>query len=140
VKQKENELIKSMAEHNEIGKIGEKVVQTFLVKHGFAVLELNYRTRYGEIDIIAKKGSSLRFIEVKSVKVRSLSDISYLSVTPEDNLTRAKWSKLVISVETYLKHKNISHKTPWQIDLACVYINTEIREGRVKLLENIHKE
>lgn len=129
-----------MAEHNEIGKIGEKITKTFLMKHGFSVLETNYRTRYGEIDIIARKDSKIRFIEVKSVKVRNLSETENLDVQPEDNLTHAKWSKFVISVQTYLKHKNIPKETTWQIDLACVYINTETREGRVKLLENILKE
>lgn len=129
-----------MAEHNEIGRIGEKLTKTFLMKHDFSVLENNYRTKYGEIDIIAKKDNKIRFIEVKSVKVRNLSETKNLDVQPEDNLTFAKWSKFVISVETYLKHKNIPQETKWQIDLACVYINTETREGRVKLLENILKE
>jgi putative endonuclease len=129
-----------MAEHNEIGKIGEKVAKTFLMKHGFSVLETNYRTKFGEIDIVAKKDSNVRFIEVKSVKVRDFSDISSLSVTPEDNLTKNKWAKLVTSIEIYLCHRNVPHETAWQLDLACVYINTETREGKVKLLENIHKE
>ncbi|MFA6608513.1 MAG: YraN family protein [Candidatus Paceibacterota bacterium] len=128
-----------MAEHNEIGKIGENITQTFLMKHGFSVIETNYRTRYGEIDIIAKKDNVLRFIEVKSVKVRDFLNLKNLKVRPEDNLTKDKWSKLVISCDTFLLHKNVSHETRWQIDLACVYINTETREGKVVLLENIHK-
>ena len=129
-----------MAEHNEIGKIGEKITKTFLMKHGFNVTETNYRTHYGEIDIISKKDNILRFVEVKSVKVRDFSKIGELAIKPEDNLTRDKWSKIVVSCETYLQHKNVSHETKWQIDLACVYINTETREGKVVLLENIHKE
>ncbi len=133
-------LIKSMAEHNEIGKIGESITKTFLVKHGFSVMETNYRTRCGEIDIIAKKDNKLRFIEVKSIKVRDFDHLDGLSVQPEDNLTFAKWSKFAISVQTYLRHKSVPQETKWQIDLACVYINTETREGKVKLLENIFKE
>ncbi|MFA5132305.1 MAG: YraN family protein [Candidatus Paceibacterota bacterium] len=129
-----------MAEHNEIGKIGENITKTFLMKHGFSVLETNYRTRYGEIDIIAKKDNKIRFVEVKSVKVRDFLHNDTLAVKPEDNLTHDKWSKIVVSVETYLRHKNIAPDIRWQIDLACVYINTETREGRVKFLENILKE
>ncbi len=129
-----------MAEHNEIGKIGENITKTFLMKHGFSVLDINYKTMYGEIDIIAKKDNKLRFIEVKSVKVRDLLHTGNLSVKPEENLTKDKWSKIIISVETYLKHKNVARGTLWQVDLACVYINTEKREGRVVLMENIHKE
>lgn len=126
-----------MAEHNEIGKIGEKIAQTFLVKHGFSLVTTNFSTKYGEIDIIAKKDNSVRFIEVKSIKVRDFFYLDKLAVRPEDNLTGEKWRKLVISAETYLKSIG---DVKWQIDLACVYINTETREGKVVLLENTLKE
>ena len=129
-----------MAEHNEIGKIGEDITRAFLVKHGFSVFKTNYRTKYGEIDIIAKKDHKIRFIEVKSVKVRNFLNIDGLNVRPEDNLTKEKWSKLVVSCETYLRHKSVPYETKWQVDLACVYINTETREGKVILMENIHKD
>ena len=129
-----------MAEHNEIGKIGEKIAQSFLVKHGFSIIEINYHTRYGEIDIIAKKGQTLHFVEVKSVKVKDFADITNLAIQPEDNLTAKKWSRIVISAQTYLKHRNVPHETLWCIDLACVYINPLRKEGKVKLLENVHRE
>jgi len=128
-----------MAEHNEIGKIGENIAKTFLMKHGFAVKETNYRTRYGELDIVAEKDRKLRFVEVKAIKVRDFKYLDTLHVKPEDNLTEDKWRHLVVSCETYLRHKNVTQETGWQIDLACVYINTEIREGKVVLMENIHK-
>lgn len=129
-----------MAEHNEIGKIGENITDTFLKKHGFTVTERNYRTKLGEIDSIARKDNVLHFIEVKSVKVRDLTSINNLYVKPEENLTKSKWSKLVITVQIYLQHKNISQETKYQIDLACVYIDTETRQGKVVLIENVHKE
>jgi putative endonuclease len=110
------------------------------MKQGFTILETNYRTKYGELDIIAKKDNVLRFVEVKSVKVRDLSAISELKIQPEDNLTKSKWSKLLITTSLYLEHKNLTDKVNYQMDLACVYINTERREGRVALFENIHIE
>ena len=129
-----------MAEHNDIGKIGENITDTFLRNNGFVIIERNYRTRYGEIDIIAKKDNVLRCIEVKSVKVREILHVDNLAVKPEDNLTHDKWSKLTISVEIYLRHKNVTNQVDYQIDLACVYIDTETRQGRVRLLENVHRE
>ena len=126
-----------MAEHNEIGKIGENITKRFLMKHSFDVVEINYRTKYGEIDIVAKKDNILRFVEVKSVKVRDFEHLESLSVRPEDNLTKDKWSKLVVSINLYLQNRSIPKETSYQIDLACVYINTETREGRVVLMENI---
>ena len=129
-----------MAEHNNIGKIGENIAKTFLMKQGFDIIDTNYRVSYGEIDIIAKKDKIIRFVEVKSVKVRDCNRLEDLCITPEDNLTAAKWSKILITVETYLQHKNVPHETKYQIDLACVYIDTEKREGKVKFIQNIHKE
>ena len=103
-----------MAEHNEIGKIGENMAKTFLMKQGFGILDLNYRILPGEIDIIAKKDKIIHFIEVKTIKVRDCANIENLTIRPEDNLTFAKWSKLIVTIKTYLKHKNISHETRYQ--------------------------
>ncbi|MEN9551858.1 MAG: hypothetical protein RI935_235 [Candidatus Parcubacteria bacterium] len=129
-----------MAEHNEIGKIGEKLALSFLVKLGFSVISKNFRTKHGEIDIIAKKDNIFHFIEVKSIKVISLDSVYISKIQPEDNLTFAKWSKLLIAILEYKKINGISDTIKEQIDLACVYIDNNKREGRVKLLENIHKE
>lgn len=129
-----------MAEHNEIGKIGERLAKTFLMKQGFVILDQNYTVRQGELDIIAKKDNIIHVVEVKSIKVRDCNSIDNLSIHPEENLTFSKWSKILIATEIYLHHKNISTETPHQVDLACVYIDTEKKEGRVRLLQNVHKE
>ena len=129
-----------MAEHNEIGKIGENIAKTFLMKQGFDIIEQNYRILQGELDIVAKKDNVLIFVEVKSVKVRDCTQIENLTIAPEDNLTFAKWSKLLLAVEIYKNHRGVPHETPHQIDLACVYIDTEKKQGRVKLVQNVHKE
>ena len=129
-----------MAEHNEIGKIGENITKEFLMKQEFSILDQNYRIRYGELDIVANKDNVLHFIEVKSIKVRDCNHVSNLIIRPEDNLTYAKWQKICITLEAYLKHKNIAPSVKYQVDLACVYIDTEKREGRIRLLQNIYKE
>ena len=129
-----------MAEHNKIGKIGENIAKTFLMKQGFTILDQNYQIRYGELDIVAKKDNVLHFVEVKSVKVRDCNHVDSLKIRPEDNLTYVKWEKLLITLETYRKHKNIEPDMLYQVDLACVYVDTEKREGRVRLMQNIHKE
>lgn len=50
---------------------GEKSACKFIKKQGFQIIEKNYRTKYGEIDIIGIEGDTLCFLEVKS---RSRSD------------------------------------------------------------------
>lgn len=130
-----------MALHNEIGKIGEDIVKTFLVKHGFTVLQRNYRVPGGELDVIAEKDNILHFVEVKSLKVKDFKGVGTMSIKPEDNLTEHKWKHVVRSALLYnTKHNAGKGAKRWQIDLACVYIHTTLREGRVTLMQNIHKE
>ena len=55
-----------MAQHNDIGKLGEELAQQHLVKQGFAILERNYRKGRYEVDIIAYKEGLMVFVEVKT--------------------------------------------------------------------------
>lgn len=129
-----------MAYHNDIGVIGENLTASFLMKQGFTILERNYRVSQGEIDIIATKQGIFHYVEVKSVSVADCHNLENLRITPEDNLTHAKWQKLRKAIEVYKSNKNVPHETGEQVDLACVYIDTEKKEGRVKLIQNIYKE
>lgn len=49
-----------------LGHLGEDFSQKILEDRGFVILERNYRTRFGEIDLIATKEGVLHFIEVKT--------------------------------------------------------------------------
>lgn len=124
-----------MAKHNEIGKIGENIAKMFLMKHGFSIKSSNDRIRYGEIDIVAEKDNMLHFVEVKSIEVDNINNISEMLIKPEDNFTNEKRKKLKRTIEVYLSNNKSKNKT--YVDLACVYIDTKTREGRVKFLENI---
>lgn len=48
------------------GQKGEKAATKYLKKQGYKIIERNFRTRFGEIDLIAQKGDLLVFIEVKA--------------------------------------------------------------------------
>ena len=52
--------------NKELGANGEEIAVRFLKTRGYRILERNYRTRLGEIDIIAEQGGDLVFIEVKT--------------------------------------------------------------------------
>jgi putative endonuclease len=53
-------------DRREIGQRGEELAADHLVRRGFSILERNFRTRWGELDIVAFDGSTLVFCEVKS--------------------------------------------------------------------------
>jgi len=123
-----------------IGELGEGIACKFLMKHGFSILERNYTKKWGEIDIIAKKGDMIYFIEVKSMnraldKDQDLSD-RYSSFRPEENMHPMKLKRLSRTIQTYLISKRIGN-TPWQFDLFVVYLDTDKRLARVKRIENV---
>ena len=55
-----------MAEHNELGKLGEELGVEFLQKEGYEILETNWVFQKGEIDIIAQKDDIIAAVEVKT--------------------------------------------------------------------------
>jgi len=55
-----------MAKHLETGKKGEQIAADFLRKKGYEILEMNWRHRRAEVDIIAKKAEIVIFVEVKT--------------------------------------------------------------------------
>jgi Holliday junction resolvase-like predicted endonuclease len=127
------------------GQIGEKLAIKKLSSLGFKILEINFTRNTGEIDIVAQKGKRLHFVEVKSVSCeissvkqgKMVTHVINTGYRPEENLNIYKFKKIAKTVEIYLLEKNISHETPWQIDLACVYIDLSKKQGRVEILENI---
>ena len=79
-----------------IGKIGERGAQKFLRKRGYKLVELNYRTFFGEIDVVAKKDGFIVFLEIKTRASSSLGP-PYLSVTNQ------KQRQIIKNALSYLK-------------------------------------
>lgn len=129
-----------------IGDLGEEVACKYLVNKGFSIISRNYLKPWGEIDIVAKKGNKLRFVEVKTASVAAAGDKRGVTretsggragYRPEENVHPAKLKRLHRAVQTYLMDHNVSQETDWQIDVACVYLNHATHKARVELLENI---
>jgi len=80
----------------QFGEICEAIAVEHLKKHGYRIVEQNYRTKLGEIDIIAKDKGVLVFIEVKARK-------SYRFGNPKWAVTPKKQRKISMVALYYLK-------------------------------------
>lgn len=74
----------------QIGGKGEEQAESFLVRHGYRVLERNYHTPFGELDLIALDGTTLVFIEVKTrTSARYGSGLSAITVTKMNHMVKS---------------------------------------------------
>jgi putative endonuclease len=79
----------------ELAQIGENAAARYLQAQGYAIIERNYRTDIGEIDIVARHGGDLVFVEVKSRTPSS-------AFAPAESVTQAKRNKLVKLAKLYV--------------------------------------
>ena len=82
----------------ETGILGESLALRYLVDKGYEVLERNYRTRYGEIDLILRNTNALVFVEVKARRGRGLGD-------PLEAVTPGKQARVRLMAEAYLAER-----------------------------------
>jgi putative endonuclease len=74
-----------------LGRLGEELAAQHLVRRGFRIVERNYRTRWGELDIVAYDGKALAFCEVKT---RRMSDSGRSPLEAVRGLKRSRIRKM----------------------------------------------
>ncbi|MBI2096703.1 MAG: YraN family protein [Candidatus Sungbacteria bacterium] len=115
--------------NTQIGKIGEEQAVRLLQSKGYGIVARNYEAPMGEIDIIAKRGEKLYFMEVKT----SL-DTHRDTFSPEERVDRRKRSRLQGLCETYLLRERVDLNAEWQIDVISVTLD---KEGKLQHIEHI---
>lgn len=112
-----------------MGDQGENLVARFLEGRGFEILANNYRTRLGEVDIIAQKDDLLVFVEVKTRKH------AYFPINMV--VTRGKQRKIIKAAKRFLLEKRVIDKV-CRFDVATVLcdgsIGDDVRE--IDYIEN----
>ncbi len=101
-----------MQNHNKrIGTAGEQHVADYLARQGFTIRANNFRTKSGEIDLIASNHDVLAFIEVKTR--------SYHMVEPTSLIPISKQKKIIKTAYAYIAHHNIVDMV-YRFDVAFI--------------------
>jgi putative endonuclease len=104
----------------EKGNIAEKKAVTYLIEDAYSIVDCNFYSRFGELDIIAAKAGVLHFVEVKS------GDDYELAI---QNITPTKLSRLIKTAQVYMK-KN-GYEGDFTFDAIVVTPQT------IEMVENI---
>lgn len=112
-----------MSEHNELGKLGEKMAAEHLRKNGYNILKQNYVFGKAEVDIVAEKNNQLVFVEVKTRQSAYLSD-------PEYTVSMKKQKQIIKASDAYIKEFDLDMES--RFDIITIVIN-----GQYKKLDHL---
>lgn len=110
-----------------VGKTGEDAALQYLLKQGYSIISRNYRTRYGEIDIIASIRDTIVFVEVKSRE-------NTLYGEPYEAVTFRKKSHLKRAIQQYVSNNKLTSKL--RCDVISILLHKEVIK-ELKHFENI---
>jgi putative endonuclease len=113
-----------MSEANQLGKQGEEIATTYLLRKGYIILDANWRAGRNEIDLIARDKDFLVIIEVKSRSSDHFAE-------PEESVTRDKQNALIRAANAYIYRKNINLETRFDI-ISIIHNKNETRINHLK--------
>ena len=95
-----------------LGQLGEDMAARHLQRLGYVILERNYRCPQGEVDIIARDGERLAFVEVRARRGTAFG-------TPKESVTARKQARLATVARNYLQEHSYSD-VDWGIDVVAL--------------------
>lgn len=114
-----------MADHNELGILGEQIANDFLKRKGYHILKRNYRFRHLEVDIVAEHKGYLVFVEVKTRN-------SDFMAGPEITVTKRKQKAIVKVANAYIQEEDIDPET--RFDIISIILNQ--KEKKIEHFED----
>ncbi len=100
-----------MAEHNELGQLGEEKAVAYLVDKGYKIRHRNWRSGKLELDIVAEHDNMLIIVEVRTRKDNFL-------LHPADSVNKTKMRNTILAAQAYIFKFNIL--LPTQFDIISV--------------------
>ena len=122
----------SKKQNKQKGDLGEEIATKYLIKKGYKIIKRNFRCKFGEIDIIAKKGNDLVFVEVKT----KTSD--FFGV-PEEMVDYGKLKKINDIIDYFLCFWKNKEELNIRIDVVAVELDEKGRLKEIRHIENFEE-
>ncbi|MDF1520058.1 MAG: YraN family protein [Brevefilum sp.] len=119
-----------MTYQKEIGNKGEKIAVDYLIDKGYLLLDRNYHTRYGELDLVMFENEMIVFVEVKTRTSASFG-------TPEEGITPSKLDHLQNAGLLWLQAHPES-PDDWRIDAVSILLQKNGKIRDIRHFENIN--
>ncbi|HEY9077482.1 MAG TPA: YraN family protein [Anaerolineaceae bacterium] len=113
-----------------LGRWGEHVAEVYLDKKGYEFIARNVRSSYGEIDLVARQGDEIVFIEVKTRTNRAYG-------MPEEAVTPLKLSHLEACIQDWIQNHPEHSQMQYRIDVIAIQLSRGGRSPQIEHFENV---
>lgn len=110
------------------GMIGEEIAKKYLEKNGYKIIARNFKTKYAEIDLVARHKNELIFVEVRTKVGENFG-------TPEESLDKRKLRKLWWNAQGYVSQ--VGWSGPYRIDAVCIVLKLDKTVERIDHYQSI---
>ena len=116
----------------EFGFFAENIAARYLQDRDYEIIDRNYRKPWGEIDVIAKKGETIFFVEVKANRQEYADGFN-----PEIRVDTRKTNKIIKTATLYMEYELKNPELDWQVDIVAVTLNENTKKAAIKHIKNI---
>jgi len=103
-----------MSEHNDLGKYGEQLAESYLGKRGYQIKARNWKFRKAELDLVTEKDDWVVVVEVKTRRLNAVE-------RPQDAVTIGKQKRIVRAADAYIQEHEVDLEC--RFDVISVIIN-----------------
>lgn len=116
-----------MAKRRDIGAWGEAIAARHLTERGYVLRERNWRHGHGELDIVAERGDTIVFVEVRTRRSDAYG-------RPQETISPRKRAKLITTAQAYLDAHDLQD-AQWQIDVIAIELDARNTASRLEHIE-----
>lgn len=126
-------LLKMMNTNKEVGRWGEEIAAAYLKRKGYTIVDRNFYTPEGEIDLIVfYEDNGEKILVFVEVKTRTSEKFGY----PEEAFTRKKWEHVLKAIDRYLQDQP-DFGDAWQVDVIAVQRLNRDKPPDIEHFENV---